>query len=130
MYLTTRKVIIGGLALVLMGGTKARAVPLRTGSIEPLAGQKLVCTVLNVQTKSLGMGAEIVDRFGNNATDFAFTDYDDSGAIVTTLRVESSSPNARYCRIVVTNGKKHDVSGSLRACTFDDSACGAALVAK
>ena len=130
MHAGTRKVIIGALAIALVGGTKARAVPLRTGSLEPKAGQKLVCTVLNVGARPLGMAAEIVDRFGGNTTDFASTEYDDSGTIVTTLRIESSNPNARYCRIVVTGGKKHDVAGTLKACTFDDTACGFPLVAK
>ncbi len=130
MHRTSRKLLIAGLAIVLAGGAKARAVTLRTGSIVPGGGQKLVCTVLNVGAKRLDVGAQLVDRFGANATDFAFTDYDESGTIVTTLRVESSSANARYCVITVVGGKKHDVSGSLRACTYDDSACGPPFAAK
>jgi hypothetical protein len=38
--------------------------------------------------------------------------------------VESGNPNARYCRISVTGGRKSDVAGTLQACSWDDTACG------
>jgi hypothetical protein len=130
MKASTRTVMIGWLAIGLLGARHVHAASLRTGSMQPGDGQKLVCTVLNVQVKPLGMQAVIVDRFGANKTDFAATDYDESGTIVTTLRVESTSRDARYCRILVVGGKKHDVAGSLQACTYDNSACGGAIVAR
>ena len=120
---------ITGAALFILGTEHAQAASLRTPPIQPGAEQKLVCTVVN-DGKDLQMVAQIVDRFGDNATDFAVTDYDPSGEIVTTLHVESSNPNARYCRIVVTGGRKSDVSASLQACGYDGSLCGDPVVAR
>jgi hypothetical protein len=130
MQAPTRTVIIAWLAVGLLGANHVHAASLRTGSIQPRDGQKLVCTALNSAVKPLGMQAEIVDRFGRSRTDFVATDYDESGTIVTTLRVESADRNARYCRIYVLGGKKHDVAGSLKACTYDEKTCGESIVAR
>src|SRR5262245_44989452 len=100
-----RTVVAVGTALMMLGASKARAITLRTGSLQPGANQKLVCTVINPGVKPIGIAAQIVDRFGANTTDFAATEFDESGTILTTLRVESSNPNARYCLIVVRDGK-------------------------
>ena len=129
MNANTTKALIGTLALLLVGARVAGAASLRTHPMQPGSGQKLVCTVVNLDAKALEMRAEIVDRFGENATDFARTDWNADGTTVVTLRVESSNPNARYCRITVTGGRKADVAGSLQACTFDEAECSGAVVA-
>jgi S-adenosylmethionine hydrolase len=126
----TTKATIGMLAVLLTGASTAGAVVLRTPPMEPGSGQKLVCTVVNLQEKGLEMQAQIVDRFGDNTTDFASTDWNDAETTVVTLRVESSNPNARYCRITVAHGRKADVAGSLQSCTFDESTCSGAVVAR
>ena len=126
----TTKAIIGTLAVLLVGTRGARGASLRTHPLQPGSGQKLVCTAVNLDAKALEMRAEIVDRFGDNATDFARTDWDAAGTTVVTLRVESSNPDARYCRIVVTGGRKADVAGSLQTCTFDETTCSGAVIAR
>ena len=118
-----------GLSMVL-GAAAANAASLRTPPMQAGSGQKLVCTVVNLDQKAIAMRAEIVDRFGDNATDFARTDWNASETTVVTLRVESSNPNARYCRITVADGKKRDVAGSLQTCTFDEASCSGAVVAR
>jgi hypothetical protein len=130
MTATTTKAMITGAVLVLLGGGVARAATLRTSPIQPGVGQKLVCTVVNVDAKLLQMRAEILDRFGDNATDFARTDWNATETTVVTLHVESTNPNARFCRITVTGGRKADVAGSLQACSYDETECGNAVVAK
>jgi hypothetical protein len=119
-----------GAALALLGTKDVKAANLRTPPIQPGAGQKLVCTVVNVNEKGLQMRAEVVDRFGDNATDFARTDWNADDSVVVTLRVESSNPNARYCRINVTGGRKADVAATLQACSFDESVCGNPVTAR
>jgi hypothetical protein len=130
MNATTTKAMIAGAVLVLLGGGGARAATLRTAPMQPGANEKLVCTVVNLEEKSLEIRAQIIDRFGDNATDFARTDWNASETTVVTLRVESSNPNARFCRITVTGGRKSDVAGSLQACSYDETACGNAVVAR
>ncbi len=126
----TTTAMIGTVLALLAGASTAGAVSLRTPPMQPGSGQKLVCTVVNLAAKSLQMQAEIVDRFGDNATDFARTDWNADETIVVTLHVESTNPNARYCRITVTGGRKADVAGSLQTCTFDDTSCSGAVVAR
>jgi hypothetical protein len=121
---TTRKALGAAVALALLGAKPVKAANLRTPPIQPGVGQKLVCTVVNLDAKPLHMRAEVVDRFGDNATDFIRTDWDADETTVITLRAESSNPNARYCRITVTGGRKSDVAATLQACTFDETVCG------
>ena len=130
MHPTARKALVAGAALALLGAKPVKAANLRTHPIQPGAGQKLVCTVVNVKAKSLQMRAEVVDRFGENATDFTRTDWNADETTVITLRVESSNPNARYCRITVTDGRKSDVAGTLQACSFDETVCGNPVTAR
>ena len=127
---TTKKILLTLLAFAAMGTKPVKAANLRTHPIQPGAEQKLVCTVVNVHGKSLEMRAEVVDRFGDNATDFVRTDWNADETVVITLRAESSNPNARFCRISVTGGKKRDVAGSLQACSFDETVCGNAVEAR
>ena len=130
MKATTTKAIITGAALVVLAGSGAGAATLRTPPIQPGVGQKLVCTVVNLEARLLEMRAQIVDRFGENVTDFARTDWNAAETTVVTLRVESGNPNARFCRITVTGGRKADVAGSLQACTLDETTCGNAIPAR
>lgn len=125
----TAKAMSSAAALLLLAATEAGARSLRTPPLQPGTGQKLVCTVVNLEAKSIEMKAEIVDRFGDNATDFARTDWNADETVVLTLRVESSNPNARFCRITVVGGHRSDVAGSLQACTYDESSCTGAVVA-
>src|SRR5258706_271367 len=117
-------------ALLLLTATEAGARPLRTPPLQPGTNQKLVCTVVNLDAKSLEMQAEIVDRFGDNVTDFARTDWNADETTVLTLRVESSNPNARFCRITLKGGHRTDVAGSLQSCAYDESTCTSPVIAR
>jgi hypothetical protein len=116
--------------LAVMSATNADARALRTPPIQPGDGQKLVCTVVNVYEKGLEMQAQVIDRFGDDATDFARTDWNASETTIVTLRVESSNPNARFCKITVVGGHRSDVEGSLQACSTDETTCGDPVVAR
>jgi hypothetical protein len=118
-------------AMGLLGTASAGAHSLRTPPIQPGADQKLVCTVTNGSTRPAEISAEIVDRFGDNVTDFAFTDWDASGTILRTLRVESGNPNARFCRVRAKRpARKSDVQATLQACSYDGSVCGDPVAAR
>ena len=117
-------------AIAVMSATNADARAMRTPPIQPGDGQKLVCTVVNVYEKGLEMQAQVIDRFGDNATDFARTDWNSSETTVVTLRVESSNPNARFCKITVVGGHRSDVAGTLQACSADETTCGDPVVAR
>jgi hypothetical protein len=130
MTATTTRAFLMTAALALLGVTNADARALRTPPIQPGAGQKLVCTVVNLDEKGIEMQAQIVDRFGDNATDFALTDWNASETTVVTLRVESSNPNARFCKITVVGGHRSDVAGTLQACSADETTCGDPVVAR
>lgn len=124
---------IAWLAVVAVGlsGTVAEAHTLRTPPVQPGAGQKLVCTVVNASARPATIAAEIVDRFGENVTDFAYTDWDASGTILRTLRVESGDPDARWCRVKARRpARKHDVQAALQACSYDDTVCGDPVAAR
>jgi hypothetical protein len=125
----TRAVLMTA-ALALLGTTNAHARALRTPPIQPGEGQKLVCTVVNLDAKALEMQAQVIDRFGDNVTDFALTDWNADETTVVTLRVESSNPNARFCKITVVGGHRSDVAGTLQACSADDTTCGDPVVAR
>jgi hypothetical protein len=117
-------------AIAVMSTTNAHARALRTAPIQPGDGQKLVCTVVNLDEKDIEMQAQIVDRFGDNATDFARTDWNASETTVVTLRVESSNPNARFCKITVVGGHRSDVAGTLQVCSADEKTCSNPIVAR
>ena len=117
-------------AIAVVSATNADARAMRTPPIQPGEGQKLVCTVVNVYEKGLEMQAQVIDRFGDNATDFARTDWNSSETTVVTLRVESSNPNARFCKITVVGGHRTDVAGTLQACSADETTCGDPVVAR
>jgi hypothetical protein len=116
--------------LAVMSATNADARALRTPPIQPGAGQKLLCTVVNVYEKGIEMQAEVIDRFGDIVTDFARTDWNSSETTIVTLRVESSNPNARFCKITVVGGHRSDVAGTLQACSVDETTCGDPVVAR
>ena len=127
--MTTRAFLMTA-TLALLGATNADARAMRTPPIQPGAGQKLVCTVVNLDEKDIEMQAQIVDRFGDNATDFARTDWNADETTVVTLRVESSNPNARFCKITVVGGHRSDIAGTLQACSADETTCGDPVVAR
>jgi hypothetical protein len=130
MTTTTIRALTMTAALAAMSATNADARAMRTPPIQPGDGQKLVCTVVNLDAKDLEMQAQIVDRFGDNATDFARTDWNADETTVVTLRVESSNPNARFCKITVVGGHRSDVAGTLQACSADETTCGDPVVAR
>jgi len=117
-------------AIAVVSATNANARAMRTPPIQPGEGQKLVCTVVNVYEKDIEMQAQVVDRFGDNATDFARTDWNASETTVVTLHVESSNPNARFCKITVVGGHRTDVAGTLQACSADETTCGDPVAAR
>jgi hypothetical protein len=117
--------------LVLLSGGAARGHTVRTPPVQPGDEQKLVCTVVNVAGQPIEVTAEIVDRFGENATEFVATDWDASETVLTTLRAESASPHARWCRVRVKRpARKGDVRATLQACSFDDTECGPPVAAR
>ncbi|MGH7895563.1 MAG: hypothetical protein ACREQL_12905 [Candidatus Binatia bacterium] len=118
-----------GAALAVFTIAPAGAASMHTAPLQPGDGEKLVCTVVNVNAKTLQMAAQIVDRFGDNVTDFVRTDWNADETTIITLRADSSNPNARYCKIVVTGGRKADVAASLQACSYDESACSSPVAA-
>ena len=130
MTATTTRAFLMTATLALLGATNADARAMRTPPIQPGAGQKLVCTVVNVYEKGIEMQAQVIDRFGDNATDFARTDWNSSETTVVTLHVESSNPNARFCKITVVGGHRSDVEGTLQACSADETTCGNPVVAR
>ena len=130
MTTTTIRALMMTAALAAVSATNADARALRTPPIQPGDGQKLVCTVVNLDQKDIQMQAQIVDRFGDNATDFARTDWNADETTVVTLRVESSNPNARFCKITVVGGHRSDVAGTLQACSVDETICGDPVVAR
>ena len=101
----------------------AGAVVIRTPALVPGTEQILVCTVVNFTDKPLAMTAEIHDRWGENVTCFARTDWDATETFVRTLYVEAANHDARYCRVVVKGGRKADVAVTLQACRFDLTVC-------
>ncbi|MGH7893317.1 MAG: hypothetical protein ACREQL_01540 [Candidatus Binatia bacterium] len=125
-----KAMVVAAVAVGTMVGSSAGAATLHTPPLQPSTGQKLVCTVVNVAGKSMGIVAEIIDRWGDPVTDFVRTDWDATGTALVTVRAESGNPNARFCRIGVTGGRKADVAASLQACTFDESACGSAVIGR
>lgn len=108
----------------------ASAAVLRTPAIVPGAEQMLVCTVVNLGEKPLDVTAEIVDRWGQNVTCFARTDWDATETVLRTVYVEATNPNARYCRVTVKGGRKADVAVTLQACRFDLTICTSPVVAR
>ena len=99
------------------------AAVIRTPAIVPGTEQMLVCTVVNRGDKPLTITAEIVDRWGDNVTCFARTDWDPTETFLRTVYVEGTNPDARTCRVTVKGGRKADVAVTLQACRFDLSVC-------
>ena len=108
----------------------AEAAVLRTPAIVPGAEQMLVCTVVNLGEKALDITAEIVDRWGQNVTCFARTDWDATETVLRMVYVEATNPNARYCRVAVKGGRKADVAVTLQACRFDLTICTGPVVGR
>src|SRR5262245_32254711 len=106
MYLAAIKKTFGAtvVAVGLAAAEAAGAATLSTPPIQPGEGQKLVCTVVNVRGRDIDFTVSIIDRFGGIVTDFVRTDRDATETILLTVRAESGSPDARYCRIDVTRG--------------------------
>ena len=130
MNATTIRALTMTATLAVMSATSADARALRTPPIQPGTDQKLVCTVVNLDEKDIEMQAQVIDRFGDNVTDFARTDWNSDETTVVTLRVESSNPNARFCKITVVGGHRSDVAGTLQACTADESSCSDPVIAR
>lgn len=119
-----RTTLIAGMVLATaFAAATARATVVRTPAIMPGTDQMLVCTVVNFTDKPLAIAAEIRDRWGENVTCFARTDWDQTGTVLRTLYVEGTNPDARYCRVVVKGGRKGDIAVTLQACRFDLSVC-------
>ena len=117
-WLTAGLVLAAGLASATAG-----AMVVRTPPIVPGTEQMLVCTVLNLGEKPLAITAEIVDRWGDNVTCFARTDWDATETVLRMVYVEATNPNARWCRVTVKGGRKADVAVTLQACRFDLRVC-------
>ena len=108
----------------------ANAATIRTPAIVPGAEQMLVCTVVNLGEKPLAIAAEIVDRWGDNVTCFARTDWDTTETTLRTVHLEATNPNARWCRVTVKGGRKTDVAVTLQACRFDLRVCTSPVVGR
>jgi len=102
-------------ALVMLAVvTTARAEPtINTKPVIPSANG-LVCTVVNVSQKPIGITAEIIDGSGVNVTDFITTNWlDPTAGILASVVSRSRAPDGQYCRITITGGRKRDVTYSL-----------------
>jgi hypothetical protein len=99
--------ITGLLAL----STTAGAVTINTKRVQPVAGGSVVCTALNSSGKAIGITAQIIDTAGGNVTDFISTDWlDEVQGILRSVRSESRNPDASYCKVTVSAGRRSDVS--------------------
>jgi hypothetical protein len=127
---TIRKAVGAAVMGTMIMGSSARAGTLSTAPIQPAEGQKLVCTAVNLSGKSLQITAQIIDRYGDNVTDFIRTDWNQDETVLTTVRAESSNPDARYCRVTVLRGRKAEVAASLQACSWDETTCSDPIVAR
>ena len=108
----------------------ANAATIRTPAIVPGAEQMLVCTVVNLGEKPLAITAEIVDRWRDNVTCFARTDWDTTETVLRLVHLEATNPNARWCRVTVKGGRKAAVAVTLQACRFDLSVCTSPVVGR
>jgi hypothetical protein len=107
-------------ALALAVATAAHAATLGTPPLHPDPQGKLVCTVVNLGSRSIGITARIVAGDGQNVTDFAAQQYQDpDDRVLASVVVESSMDTARWCRITVTGGGRSQVRGSLEAFDAD-----------
>ena len=122
--MTSRTWLVAGLVLATgFASATARAALVRTPAIVPGTEQMLVCTVVNLTEKPLAISAEIVDRWRDNVTCFARTDWDATETVLRMVHVEATNPNARWCRVTVKAGRKADVAVTLQACRLDLSVC-------
>jgi hypothetical protein len=81
-----RTTLLAGMVLATaFAAATARAAVVRTPAIMPGTDQMLVCTVVNFTDKPLAIAAEIRDRWGENVTCFARTDWDLTGTVLRTL---------------------------------------------
>jgi len=114
-------------AMMLVIATAAQAVTLSTPPLHPDADGRLVCTVVNVGGRKIGIAAEVVADAGQNVTDFAATEWSsESAEIPASVVVESSAEAARYCKVTVTGGGRSQVRAALEA--FDQSGTRTAVV--
>ena len=105
--------VIAAIGLPLQMAPAAHAeVTIDTKPVIPSANG-LVCTVVNVSQKPMGITAQIIDE-GINVTDFITTNWLDATAGILASVVSRSRDRAgHYCRITITRGRKRDVTYSL-----------------
>ena len=101
------------LVVAAMVPTPHVEVTINTKPVIPSANG-LVCTVVNVSRKPIGITAQIIDGSGVNVTDFITTNWlDPTAGILASVVSRSRDPEGHSCRITITGGRKHDVTYSL-----------------
>jgi hypothetical protein len=121
-------VLLGALLLALGTSATAHAFHLRTSSLRPPPGGRLVCTVVNLSGEAIGITAQIVGTGGTNVTDFISTSWrDETAGVLDQVVSESRDARARYCRITVDGSKRRrSVRGVLDAFDRDGKPTGTA----
>ena len=106
-----KRIAMTTIGLLLGLSTTAGAVTINTMRVQPVDGGSVVCTALNMTGKPIGITAQVSDQTGANVTDFISTEWlDETLGILHTVRSESRNPDASYCKVVVTGGRRSDVS--------------------
>ena len=107
-------VIVVGFSLIVT--SSSYGVTLSTPPLHPDPDGRLLCTVVNVSGRAIGITAAIVSDVGTNVTDYIVTNWmDESRGILSEVDSESRDDRARYCKITVTGGGKAHVRGTLEA---------------
>jgi hypothetical protein len=104
-------VITGTVGLFIALGSPAYGVTINTRRVVPPPDGSVVCTALNLSGKAVGITAQIMNDGAINVTDWIQTQWqsEDEG-ILSAVISQSNADDARYCRVIVTGGRKSDVS--------------------
>jgi hypothetical protein len=114
-------------AAALLAATAAHAATLSTPPLHPDAGGRLACTAINVGSRSITIGVQILDDAQRNVTDFVSTEWSsETDGILASVAAESNLPEARYCKVTVGGGGRSQVRAALEA--FDANGVRTAIV--
>jgi len=117
--------VLTTMATVGMLASTATATTLSTRRIRPGSATTVVCTALNLKGTAIGITAQIIDHAGTNVTDLVATQWiDETAGILASVRSESRNPDASYCRVDVTGGRRSDVSVLLELFDADGNRVG------
>ena len=113
------------MAALAVFASNASAATVTTRRIQPGLATTVVCSALNLGGKPIGITAQIMDRAGTNVTDLVATQWlDEAGGILASVRSESRNPDASYCKVEITGGRRSDVSVLLELFDADGNRIG------